>query len=810
MNEDFKEEYLPRLERSLLYQILVSKCQAKDPNVIALVHESVSYAIQRTKTVISHMGEFTLHDGDHLFRVLHLMEKLTGEQLIKNLSAPELLLLILTAFFHDIGMAPDEKEVITWKKVWDTQPELFDDGERKTFEGFQRFYSARPDEQTTIDKLAAEGKTVLSDTIKSYLITEYIRQSHADRARDIIDKDWSGKITFRDSDLTVEFAQLCFSHNEDALKLMDMDKNYLCGENIYACIPLIGIILRLADILDFDAKRTPPVLFSHLYVRNPISVKEWQKHRSVEAWNINQEIIEFSAICSHPAIQSAVNQFCDDIDKELSISNSLLTHLNDLSKNKERGLILKLPVNVTRKIHTKKNLKGKPVFKYHDTKFTLSKRQVIDLLMGSSLYGKPAIALRELIQNSIDACLLRQAQERKWNGSNLVYQPEIRVSYYKENDDLILEVEDNGTGMDEYIIDNYYSKVGSSFYKSADFYTLKAEANADFQPTSRFGIGILSSFMVADSLIVDTKRVYAEHQSSDPLLVTVEGQESIFLIQEGKRTTPGTTTKLILRKGKNPWDNMSEEKFIESVESVIPNPPFKITIKSSSTEKTRDQYSFRNLTPESIKDYTWKEHNNIRYIDIDINREDFGIIGAARVAILQRRLRPVKVVKLNSRTVNVEGDDYDLEREIKFSTGKIIESSKSITIDDDGNIDESDSISQLADSISRLSLHGIEVPASLFPQEWRRKKNQVKLTWPFPMLLVVDVCGTRDLDLNASRTEIIISDKWFQFEENLAYIICTEIAKSVGKDYWDKLKELLVTMTENQTFLSALNRVEAS
>ena len=80
------------------------------------------------------------------------------------------------------------------------------------------------------------------------------------------EKDWNGKILFRDADLTVEFAQICYSHNEDALTLLDLEKNYLCAENTFACLPLVGVILRLADILDFDAKRTPAILYSHLYV----------------------------------------------------------------------------------------------------------------------------------------------------------------------------------------------------------------------------------------------------------------------------------------------------------------------------------------------------------------------------------------------------------------------------------------------------------------------------------------------------------------------------------------------------------------
>src|SRR5690606_6945176 len=149
-------------------------------------------------------------------------------------------------------------------------------------------------------------------------ITEYIRQTHANRAREIIEKDWNNKIVYRDNDLTVEFAQICYSHNEDALAVLDLDRRYLCGGNTVACLPLIAVVLRLADILDFDAKRTPSILYSHLYVRNPISIKEWNKHRAIDAWEINPELIQFSAKCAHPAIEASIHEFCDIIDQELS------------------------------------------------------------------------------------------------------------------------------------------------------------------------------------------------------------------------------------------------------------------------------------------------------------------------------------------------------------------------------------------------------------------------------------------------------------------------------------------------------------
>ncbi|WP_116772262.1 HD domain-containing protein [Maribacter litoralis] len=801
MNDDYKDEFLLRLKKSALYKALVNKCSEKDSDVITLVQNTTSYAFQRTKTIIRHMGEFTLHDGDHLFRVLHLMERLIPEETIIKLSSPELLLLITSAFFHDIGMAPDEKEVLTWKKIWDFNPTL-DDDEIADFNDFKRFFNSRPEDEKKLKDLSLKGQTSQVELIKSYLITEYIRQTHADRARDIIEKDWTDKIIFRETDLTVELAQICYSHNEDALKLLDLDKNVLCGSEIYACLPLVGVILRLADILDFDGKRTPSILFSHLYVRNPISVKEWNKHRAVEAWEITPELVQFSAKCSHPVIEASIHEFCSMIDNELSLSNNIISTLNDFHFAKERDLHIKLPLKVNReKIRTKTDIKNKPIYIYKDTKFNLSKTQVIELLMGTKLYGNPEVALRELIQNSIDACLLRQAQEKEWGN---LYVPRISVKYFTENGENILEVIDNGTGMDEYIIDNYYSKIGSSFYKSKDFYTLKAESNAEFYPTSRFGIGILSCFMISDVLIVDTKRIYGPHKSSNPLNLTVEGQESIFWIKDGHREKPGTTTRLILRKNKNPWEDMKDDKFIQNVENVIPNPPFEIDIETTTHKKIRNQNSFKEMTSYSLKDYSWNENENIKFIEIDIDRTDIGILGSATVAILESQDKPVESIELNSRDIEVEGQTYTLERELKIEINSIEETSKSITISDDGEIRTDDSSNTLAKSKSKLSLHGIEIPSTLFPETWRMKNNQVKIVWPFPLILVIDILGERDLDLNSPRTEIIISDKWTDFEENLANIICVGIKSSVSKEYWHELLEIFDTAKSSDNFKRAV------
>ncbi|WP_198419442.1 hypothetical protein [Geomonas terrae] len=316
--------------------------------------------------------------------------------------------------------------------------------------------------------------------------------------------------------------------------------------------------------------------------------------------------------------------------------------------------------------------------------------------------------------------------------------------------------------------------------------------------------------MVADTVLVDTRRLYAAHKSSDPLSVTIEGQESIFWIQSGQRETPGTTTKLILRKSKNPWEQMTEEKFIKSVETVIPNPPFKITIKTSSHQKVRDESSFALVTASSLKDYSWDHNDNIRNFEIDVNNKEFGIIGSAIVAVLETGGMPTYQTNINSKHVQIEENIYSLHKKLILSENKIVQESSSISINDDCEIIEDTSTQHFATSKSRLSLHGIEIPTTLFPDYWRMKTSHVKISWPFPLILVLDVCGNGDLDLNSSRTDIIMSEKWLNFEEQLAYTICNELARKVKTKYWQNLKSMLIKHTKNEVFISAIKKVVKS
>lgn len=114
MSDTLYDEIIPRLKKNYIYEIFQSKCDADNggDHAKVLLKESLAYAYQKSKTIISCMPEFTLHDGDHLFNVLSLMEKILTKENIDQLYLPELLLLLMSAFFHDLGMAPNEETII--------------------------------------------------------------------------------------------------------------------------------------------------------------------------------------------------------------------------------------------------------------------------------------------------------------------------------------------------------------------------------------------------------------------------------------------------------------------------------------------------------------------------------------------------------------------------------------------------------------------------------------------------------------------------------------------------------------------------
>lgn len=782
------------LEKLNLWKVLVEKCKSNNcENIVALIREVGNYSINKLKTVIKYMSEFTLHDEVHVFNMLLIVDKLIPLDTLEKLSIPDLMMIVLSVFLHDIGMCPEEQYIRAWKGIID--PENIDE---LTYENikYNNFRKTYPNVIDNIDKYVDNKEYSRATLLEEYLICEYIRKNHAKNARKIIATDWEGKIFYKTTDLLPELIDICFSHNENYIYILNMETIKVCDYNEYLCIPFVAVILRLADIIDFDPKRTPNVLFSHLSVKNPVSLNEWKKHQSINAWTFNKELLTYSAQCEHPSIEATIRKFCDMIDHELSNCTLILSNLNsNLMGDAINKYKIHLPAKVDReKIRAKKdNITGKYIYRYHDTIFTLNKMQVIDLLMGTKLYDNPEVVLRELIQNSIDACMVRKILCESYNET---YTPRLDVNFYHENGFDYLCIDDNGIGMNQYIIDNYYTRIGSSYYRSTEFYELMGSVNSNYKPISRFGIGILSSFMVCDEMEVDTRKVLGKYNYDEAINLVIEGYESLFVIKEGTRKEPGTCTILKLRKD-HPWKNIESDLFFECLRRSITNPPFPITAKYNNNSTVYDCCEFEKISWNSFTyDNQWTKNKSVEFVDLNIDNKEYDFKGKARIAYIAKEENPVMQISLPEHSVQIDDIKFSLSAQLFYNVFGIFKDSLSLELTDNNKVNMVKNSDILISSDSIISVNGIGVPCNILRNR-RNYEQKAVLNFPLPMLLLLDIGQNTSVNLNTARTQIIYDNDWKVFEKRIIEVICNLLRIAIAEK-WDVLKNVICQKMDNK------------
>lgn len=136
----------------------------------------------------------------------------------------------------------------------------------------------------------------------------------------------------------------------------------------------------------------------------------------------------------------------------------------------------------------------------NDYSFSVNLGGMIDIL-SNHLYSSPGVFLRELLQNCADAISLRKQLDSSYS------EPQIDIKVNKENS---LSFSDNGAGLTEEEIHKFISVIGQSSKRGEDGGFI-----------GRFGIGLLSCFIVTDEITLRTRsiktpdRAYEWHGFSD-------------------------------------------------------------------------------------------------------------------------------------------------------------------------------------------------------------------------------------------------------------------------------------------------------
>jgi hypothetical protein len=469
---------------------------------VAHVEKLKDYAAGKLILVRDTFPDYTLHDRQHAENVISLIEQLLGRS-IEKVTPLEAAMLILAAYFHDIGMVYEPDELAA----------LGDD------EDFRAFLD---------ENAAAYVRVHEAADIPPDIIVQYCRVRHAKRVSDHLFRFESDELFWNGAGIARQLALLCSSHNEplEALRSDELSTNFLTECDLRLC----AILLRLADILDLDATRSPIAVYEHLRLANTlagpraVSDAEWTKHMASGGFRFPAErtpnyLLAFLASPRRPAVENAIRKFLDVVDEELRGCRILLDFCD------QRWRSLPLPGSVDRSNITSIG------YRYGEYRFSLDRQAVLRLFMGDQLYRDPYVFIRELLQNAVDACRLNvylhdASQE----------DMEVRVSAWEDAAGFYwLRVDDTGVGMDQGIVEKYFLGVGRSYYRSDELQAdilRKNKPQQEFVSISRFGIGVLSSFIVGDRIEVSTRRRLPDGTLATPLRLSLASLDDFFVMQD--------------------------------------------------------------------------------------------------------------------------------------------------------------------------------------------------------------------------------------------------------------------------------------
>lgn len=300
--------------------------------------------------------------------------------------------------------------------------------------------------------------------------------------------------------------QIASSHHWESSRLLDFQTQvnplaFMPQEWIINPIKL-ACLLRCADAAAIDSGRAPDNLFRLLSL-NGVSHDHWVAQNRLGialCYSDSSSLVVTSTHAFEENDFSAWNVAYDAvkvIESELDISQSLLPYQEQLRVKHVAGA--KSRLSLSKYIRTRN-------WQPSDVNVHISDvSKLISTLGGKELYGKEdhhLIVLRELIQNARDAIKARQLLER--DGA---FEGRIDIEVKRAERGCEVIVTDNGVGMSLETVSQSLLNFGKSFWHSDDVLTeFPGLKSAGFNPIGKYGIGFFSVFLIAKSVMVETRR----------------------------------------------------------------------------------------------------------------------------------------------------------------------------------------------------------------------------------------------------------------------------------------------------------------
>jgi hypothetical protein len=489
---------------------------------------------------------YSLHDESHSRTILERIASLLGPS-VPKLSATDLWFLLEAAYLHDIGMVAldaTKREDLTSTEFAEHLRELADGPPSDLNAAALRIQMADP---------SASPVDLLDKHIDLLLVyAEFVRARHSQRAANYVRDPLtalavpSPRTTLLPNRFWVLLGNICKAHGEGRDFVMNLppEENGIANE---LCHPrFVASLLRLGDLLDLDSGRFCPILNATLPRLPAVSASHKRKHEGVEHLLVTHRRIEIQATYSDVDAYLEADRWLGWLIEEL---REQLLRWDEIAVGMDIGSLPSLgKVNA--------HLRGQLLLERNARpRFEVDRDSLFELVRGGNIYEGAHDAVREVIQNAIDATLLRIAYDTKSSNTTFPGDPEDlrlalraypiavtlnRAALPVETGAPIiwtLTIEDRGIGMR---IDDtrHLLRLGSS-HRNRSRKRLIHILPEWARPSGTFGIGIHSLFEYCREVFIKTRHPEDGNGLDISLTSDVLGGPVNAIVRDLRRTPDG-------------------------------------------------------------------------------------------------------------------------------------------------------------------------------------------------------------------------------------------------------------------------------
>ena len=518
---------------------------------------------------------FSNHNASHSQQILVNIERLLGDD-IDLLSATDTWLILEAAYWHDVGMLVDAKNAkeVHSNPDFNFMIQTIANEKGHDLQKFCQSYS----EQGWLSAIGTLDHPF--DGVEKYrqLVAEWFRRGHDKRVGKIVEDPFevlgitSPRTELLPNRIYRYLGQICVSHGMNFDALMETIPYKQTGLGTEDCHPrFIGCLLRLGDLFDLDDNRFCPVMAKHVSNMPSVSKHHHDKHLSLREFQLDKRTVKLVAECpdemSYVETQNWFGWIREEFQNQMSQWNLIVPNLKFGSLPTIEQLDVKMEVKYENGVKKEKLLlNNKPM------KFKLDEKNAMELLQGANLYSDEYSIYRELIQNSIDATMLRiwlEEDQEKLKELHPYHEDFLKIL---EKYPLRLEINkikniegsldsiwefqiiDQGIGMSMADLGYMQTMAGSS--RNTHKKKIISEMPQWMRPSGEFGIGLHSAFLLTKDLPIEFQSIrfdtysYFAHDSLDiEMSSPLGGKQGYCFITKniGDTRKIGTVTKFYIK-----------------------------------------------------------------------------------------------------------------------------------------------------------------------------------------------------------------------------------------------------------------------